>query len=70
MTYDEKFAHLTDALEKAALSAYKEIVVPRPEALGDTYEEIVESLNRIADAGVKVTVVPRQDRRGASGRPN
>jgi len=67
MTYDDKFGHLTDALEKAALSPYKEIVVPRPETLGETYEEIVESLNRIADAGVKLTVVPRADRKGSAG---
>lgn len=39
--------------------------VPRihhPEVIGDSYEEIVESLNRLANAGKKLSIVPRNNR--------
>jgi hypothetical protein len=38
------------------------ILVHHPEVLGDSYEEIVESLNRLADAQKKLIVVPRHER--------
>jgi hypothetical protein len=33
-----------------------------PGILGDTYEEIVENLNRLADAGVAIRIAPRASR--------
>jgi hypothetical protein len=38
------------------------IIVHHPEVLGDSYVEIVESLNRLADARKKLLVVPRGER--------
>ena len=35
------------------------VLVPHPQTLGDTYDEMVESLNRIADAGVPFAIMPR-----------
>lgn len=34
------------------------IVVPAPEALGETYEEMVESLKRLAHARLLLLVMP------------
>jgi hypothetical protein len=38
------------------------VIGHHPEVLGDTYEELVESLNRIADAGLKLAIPPRVER--------
>ena len=38
------------------------MLVHHPEVLGDNYEEIVESLNRLADAKVSLVIVPRGER--------
>jgi len=37
-------------------------VIDHPEVLGDTYAEIVESLNRLADASLSLSIVPRSER--------
>ena len=54
--YEQKFADFIKMLSEAIDET---IVVHHPEVLGDNYEEIVESLNRLADAGMKLIVVPR-----------
>lgn len=38
------------------------VVITSPEALGDTYLEVIESLNRLADSGLTLTIVPRAKR--------
>jgi hypothetical protein len=38
------------------------VLVHHPEVLGDNYEEIVESLNRLADAQVSLAIIPRAER--------
>ena len=52
-----KFIELCDATERDGL-----FVIARPQALGDTYEEIVESLNRLSDAELRLLIVPRSMR--------
>jgi predicted GTPase len=39
------------------------IVIHHPEVLGDTFDEIVESLNRLADAEKHLAIVPRDERK-------
>ena len=58
--YVKKFA---DFIRLLAETNEELIVVHHPEVLGDTYDELVESLNRLADAGKHLAVVPRKDRR-------
>ena len=41
------------------------VTIATPHALGDSYEEIVESLNRLSDAEAILRIVPRS-RRGLS----
>ncbi|MBI3865454.1 MAG: hypothetical protein HY290_26560 [Planctomycetia bacterium] len=38
------------------------VVIHHPEVIGDTFAEIVESLNRLADAKKSLTIVPRSER--------
>ena len=38
------------------------IVVASPHALGDTYDELIESLERLGDAQVHLVIVPRSQR--------
>jgi hypothetical protein len=38
-----------------------QMVVAYPWALGDTYEELIESLSRVADAGLSLHIVASKD---------
>jgi hypothetical protein len=40
----------------------KRLLIHRPQALGSTYAEIVESLNRVADAGKLLVIMPTAER--------
>ena len=60
--YEEKFRDFIMLLAEARGQGASTVVVQRPEVLGDTYEEIVESLNRLATAGLTLTVVPPSER--------
>ncbi|WP_394849588.1 hypothetical protein LZC95_19325 [Pendulispora brunnea] len=62
MSYEEKFADLIKLCQNATRDGANLVLLPEPEILGDTYEELVESLNRIADADLKVSIVPRRQR--------
>jgi hypothetical protein len=46
------------------------VVVATPHALGDTYDESIESLNRLADAEVRLVIVPRKRKEGRAAREN
>jgi len=57
--YEQKFAEFIHLL---AASREQLVVIHHPQALGDNYEEIVESLNRLSDAGKHLSIVPTKDR--------
>jgi hypothetical protein len=57
--YERKFANLIEMLET---SPDELIVIHHPEVLGDNYEELVESLNRIAGAGKQLAILPKTQR--------
>lgn len=61
MTYDEaKFREFNRMLDDVKDRDIEIIAVAWPEILGDTYEEIVENLARVADAGKKVAIAGRK----------
>lgn len=62
MSYDEKFAGLIRLCESEKARGAEFLMVTHPQVLGDTYKEIVESLNRIADTKLKIAIVPRNER--------
>jgi len=57
--YEQKFSDYIKMLSEVKEEL---IVVHHPEVLGDTYEELVESLNRLADAKKMLSIVPREER--------
>ena len=59
LTYQQKFAEFLLLLRS---TREEFVIVHHPEVLGDNYQEIVESLNRLADAGKKLVIVPRNER--------
>lgn len=56
-TYEEKFPQLIQAIASDA----QVILVAMPEALGDTYAELTESLKRIYNAGKRLDIVPEKE---------
>ena len=38
------------------------VLIHHPEVLGDNFDELVESLNRLADAKLSLTIIPRVER--------
>jgi len=57
--YGQKFANLIKLCEKAKAEGVENIVVTWPWVIGDTYEEVIESLSRISDAGLILHIVER-----------
>lgn len=59
MPYEEKFAGLIDACDSCKDKGISNLIVSWPWVLGDTYEELIESLSRISDAGLVLHIVER-----------
>lgn len=59
--YEKKFADFIKLCSHAKAKGTAEIVVAFPWALGDTYEELIESLSRLADAGLRLHIAARKD---------
>lgn len=57
--YEQKFANLVRLCAMAERDGVKNVIVTWPWVLGDTYAEAVESLSRIADAGLALHIVER-----------
>ncbi|MHC4676565.1 MAG: hypothetical protein ACYTBZ_29110 [Planctomycetota bacterium] len=62
MKYDSKFAEFTKMCETAKSSGVDKLVIHHPEVLGDTYDELIESLNRLSEAGLDLAIVPMKRR--------
>ena len=60
--YEQKFAGFISVCKKANPSGKDVLIIDHPEVIGDTYDEIVESLNRISDANFCLAIVSRKDR--------
>ena len=60
--YEQKFAKFISTCEKADPSGQDVLIIDHPEVIGDDYGEIVESLNRLGDAGLSLAIVSRKDR--------
>ena len=60
--YEQKFADFLRMCADAKKGKLEVVLIHDPETLGDNYGEIVESLNRLADAELKLAIVPRAER--------
>jgi len=55
--YERKFGRLIDLCEDARSKQFENLIVAWPWVLGDTYDELLESLSCIADAGLARHIV-------------
>jgi hypothetical protein len=59
--YEQKFANLIKLCEKSKAEGVENLIVSWPWVIGDTNEEVIESLSRISDAGLVLHIVERWD---------
>lgn len=54
--YPAKFAEFIRLCRKSQLDGTKRVIISPPSVNGDTYEEIIESLSRLAEAGLGLEI--------------
>jgi hypothetical protein len=59
--YDQKFAGFIRAVEKGKTSDTEYLIIAEPWVIGDTYEEIIESLSRLAGTNLALRIAHRKD---------
>ncbi len=57
--YEQKFAQFIAMCQNASKDKVDTVLVDHPAVLGDTYEELTESLSRLADAGLSLHIAHR-----------
>jgi hypothetical protein len=57
--YENKFASFIAMYEKAIQDNISTVIISHPQVLGDNYEEIIESLARLAEAGLSLQITSR-----------
>ncbi len=57
--YEKKFSDFIEMCEKAKQDNIPQVIVHHPSVLGDTYEEVIESLSRLADAKLSLYIASR-----------
>jgi hypothetical protein len=59
--YEKKFADFIRLCSEAKPKGISQVTVAYPWVLGDTYDELVGSLSRLADAGLLLNIAARKD---------
>lgn len=62
--YEKKFAGFIKLCSDAKAQGLSQVSVAYPWVLGDNYDELVESLSRLADADLQLHIAARKDRSG------
>lgn len=62
LPYEEKFAGLLKAIVESKTGRIKFLLISEPWVIGDTYEEVIESLSRLAGTDLSLLVVQRESR--------
>jgi len=57
--YVKKFSDFIEMCENARQDNIPQVIIHHPSVLGDTYEEVIESLSRLADAGLSLRITSR-----------
>lgn len=57
--YEQKFADFIKLCEEAKSKNVQHVIIAQPSAIGDTYDEVMESLSRLADAGLALNIARR-----------
>ena len=58
--YEEKFANFIRMCAELKATGVGKLIVASPRDLGDNYEEIVESLSRLAEAELSLHIAARE----------
>ena len=59
--YEQKFGDFIKLCSEAKAAGTHQVMVGYPWVLGDTYEELIESLSRLADAGLTLHIAARKN---------
>jgi len=57
--YEAKFENFIKLCSTAKAKGATEVIVATPWVIGDTYDEVIESLSRLADAALALHIVKR-----------
>ena len=60
--YEIKFKEFIRMCAEAQTKGVDTVLVHHPETLGDNYSEMIESLNRLSAAGLKLLIIPPNER--------
>jgi len=63
--YETKFSDFIRLCRESQKSRVKQVVVANPSVIGDTHDEIIESLSRLAEAGLSLSIVAAESRGNA-----
>jgi hypothetical protein len=63
-SHAEKFAGLEQLISESGTNGVKAVMIHAPQVLGDTYDEMIVNLNRVAEAELAVVIVPPNERVG------
>ena len=61
-TYEKKFSSFLRRIREAKKNGVTLFVIAQPEELGETYEQVIESLNRLAEADLNLAILPQEAR--------
>lgn len=59
--YEEKYASFITMIRDVKQAGNVTVLVDQPWVLGDNYEEIIESLSRLAEAGLTLQIARRAE---------
>ncbi|MGA2279110.1 MAG: hypothetical protein ABSG80_02260 [Verrucomicrobiota bacterium] len=59
--YEKKFAGFIRLCMEAKANGVSRVMIAYPWVIGDNYEEVMESLSRLADAGLSLHIGARKD---------
>ncbi|MFA5264453.1 MAG: hypothetical protein WC378_11565 [Opitutaceae bacterium] len=60
--YQTKFADFIRLCRKSQADGVQQVVIASPSIIGDNYEEIIESLSRLAEAGLGLQIAGPETR--------
>jgi len=60
LDYETKFAGFIRACAKTKAEGISHLIIPQPQALGDAYDEKIESLWRLADSGLSLVIAGQE----------
>lgn len=64
--YEKKFAGFIKGIAESKAGGIESMIIAHPWVIGDNYEEVMESLSRLAAAGLSLRIVEPMGKIGTS----